>query len=559
MKNLFLLAGALTVGIASGCSAQTPNTASAPAVLSRVVDEIRAEATRNNNDPLGRALPLLATWNIGGIPSIPGMTPAYQVGLVEKGHHIVPSFGFPNITPNVEPSEADIAKLRDYYEAPMKRAAQLQIPITLSATQWERLLSDEKKYFELPADKNPNVVTPEGKIENKVSPFGPVELWREVGAKWASQPMMKQLQEWYPNPPLVILLSNNEHRKLSWQDVETDARYLAKYGKGRDDDFKRKVVADGWIERHRALHDGMRDALSEGWKSKAIFAGYQAFGIAPYGRWPGWPNYSLHSAGRINPEAQIWDMSSPSYYTHHWNTETDFRVLSPQIESMNWVFMHKEALQHNPNYRFGFSIWDGHVPDDRYGKTSKYPDKRGVYRALGQEFEPPRYAGYAQYGLWLMRPREIREYRNHTDQLEGMEPWFLALAGVVDRVYENETLKHFWRKGELVPNRAHPHPYQVAIPEEWKNADRWFMLDTSLDPARPWKLDTEIPVFSLALVEGNAGNRRWLVYAHSPVQDRQGVQVAVPEYGKITIDVPVEGTFYVVDEKGKQVKKLATD
>lgn len=552
MKYSRLLTGVLAFGVAAGCSAQN-----APAVdVQKVATEIRTEVLRKNDDPAGRALPLLASWSIGEIPSIPGMTPATQIEFVEAGHHVVPSFQFPQSSSggDFRPADEKMIELkRAYYEAPLKRAAELQLPITLVSTQWERWLSDDKKYSELPANQNPNVVTPEGKIEDKVSPFGPIEHWRAVGAHWANSPLMKQVQQWYPNPPLVILLSNNEHRALRWVEVETDARYLEKYGKGRDDDFKKKVVADAWIERYRALQDGMRGALSPEWRDRVLFAGYGAFGPAHMGRWPGWTNWSSHSPGRIDPDPLMWDMSSPSYYTHHWNQETDYKVYSPQIESMNWVFMQREALKLNPNHRLSISVWDGHVPDDRYGKNSKYPDKRGVYRALGQTYEPPRYQGYAQFGMWLLRPREVREYRDHTTHIDVMRPYFLALAEVVDRIYENDTLEYFWRKGELVPNRAGQHPYQSSIPEEWKNEDRWFLLDTNLNPPRPWKLDTEIPVFSLALVDGAAGSRRWLVYAHSPVQERKAVEITIPEYGKVTVDVPVAGAFYVVNEKAKSV------
>jgi hypothetical protein len=108
----------------------------------------------------------------------------------------------------------------------------------------------------------------------------------------------------------------------------------------------------------------------------------------------------------------------------------------------------------------------------------------------------------------------------------------------------------------LVPNHAHQHPYQVDIPEEYKNVDRWFLLDTNLDPPRPWKLDTEIPVFSLALVDGEKGNRRWLVYAESPLQDRQNVEITIPDYGKITVNVSVGGSFYLVDEKSKKIQAV---
>jgi hypothetical protein len=213
--------------------------------------------------------------------------------------------------------------------------------------------------------------------------------------------------------------------------------------------------------------------------------------------------------------------------------------------------MQKQVLQLNPNFQFGFSVWDGHtdVPEK---------DLRVTYEKLGQKYTPARYGGYAQFGLWLLRPRVMREYSGYTsrgweDSVTETEPYTLALINDVDRVYQNETLKYFWRKGELVPNRAHQHPYQTAIPDEYKNVDRWFLLDTNLDAPRPWKLDTEIPVYSIAFVDGTKGNRRWLVYAHSPLQDRRSVEITIPDYGKITVDVPVAGAFYTVDEKTKKI------
>jgi hypothetical protein len=547
MKKTFILTSALALGIATHSNAQTPS------AIQQTADEIRTEALRKNNDPAGHALPLLASWNTGTYPGARGFDPAYQIGLIEQEHHILPSAALPNISSDAGgdkgADESAIEKNRAYYETPLKRAAELKLPITLLSTQWERLLSDDKEYFDLPPDQNPNVVTPDGKIENKVSPFGPVELWREVGAKWASSPLMKQVEEWYPNPPLVVLLSNNEHRKLTWKDVEQDARYLKKYGKGRSDAFKRQVVADGWIERYRALQEGMRDALTPSWRSKVLFVGYNAFGGPAFGRWPGWIDYSLSTPGRIDPDPLMWDGGTPSYYTDNWNPSTDFRVMSPQIQSMNWIFMQKQALQLNPNFWFGFSIWDGH--------NGKDDDKRLYYEKLGQTYNPSRYAGFAQFGLWLLRPRVLREYRNWPESATEMEPWFLALAGDVDRIYRNDTLKYFWRKGELVPNRAHQHPYQTAIPEEYKKEDRWFLLDTNLDAPRPWKLDTEIPVYSIAFVDGTKGNRRWLVYAESPLQERKNVEITIPDYGKITVNVSIAGVFYTVDEKTKKIQTVS--
>ncbi len=122
----------------------------------------------------------------------------------------------------------------------------------------------------------------------------------------------------------------------------------------------------------------------------------------------------------------------------------------------------------------------------------------------------------------------------------------------LDRVYENETLREFWRKGTLVANPAGRHPYQDSIPAEYKDKDRWFLLDTDLSPAPPLKLTTEIKVFALALATGVKPDRRWLLYAHSPLADRKDVTITLPDFGAVKVDVPVAGVFYVISEKTRR-------
>ncbi len=117
-------------------------------------------------------------------------------------------------------------------------------------------------------------------------------------------------------------------------------------------------------------------------------------------------------------------------------------------------------------------------------------------------------------------------------------------------------LEQFWRDGELVPNPAAEHPYQVNVPAEYRNETRWFLLSTSLDPPRPWKLNAELPVFSLALTRGRAPSREWLVYAHSPLGARSGVSITIPGFGPISTAVTVGGSFYVVSEQNRQVRPL---
>lgn len=529
-----------------------------------VAEEIRTEATRPNLSDEGHPLPLACSWQCGHFrdASCGGWRPANQMKLIEAGHHLLPWFAHPPLEGEVSDEGEDF--FVKYYREPILKARELGLPITFIGSQWESGLSREP-YLSLPPEKNPNVVTMDGKVLERVSPFGPIGPWREIGARQTNNAWMRKLQEWYPDPPLVIFLSNNEHSKLIWNRVDIARRYVEKYGRGRDDEFKRKVVADGWIERYRALQDGLRRGLnSPVWRKNAVFVGYDAFGPEHIGRWDGWTHYSLHSRGRISPYPLMWDGGSPSYYTHDWNPSRDDTVWSPQVQFMNLVFMQKQALALNPDFWLEFSVWDGYHADPQ--RQKKYPSTRSLYRREGQVYNPQRYGGFVQFGMWLLRPRAVRDFRGWTEPWndvkdargkvvhEGGGPYFLALVRAVDGVYSNPLLRRWWRKGRLVPNRAHKHPYQSNLPEAVKNEDRWFLLDADVNPRKyPWKLDWSVNVFALALGQGERPHRRWLVYAHSPHGDRQRVKLTVPEYKDIAVNVSVGGTFYLVEEDADRV------
>jgi hypothetical protein len=142
----------------------------------------------------------------------------------------------------------------------------------------------------------------------------------------------------------------------------------------------------------------------------------------------------------------------------------------------------------------------------------------------------------------------IREFRGHATPLEPVKPYWMETVRAVDRVWENPPLTDFWRHGKLVANTNQKHPYQTDLPAKYKEIPRWYLLDTNLAPPRPWSQETNLPVFSLALVRGKEGDRQWLVYAHSPLENRTGVEITIPECGSVTVDVPRAGAFYIVDE-----------
>jgi len=533
--------------LAASPAAAEPGTDEPPAVAA----EIRAEALRPNLSPDGLPLPLASHWNTGSHRNSAGWAPKAQLALIAAGHHILPVLAHPRFPGAV--SEKNEAQFVAYYRQALQTASRWKLPLVLKATQWESVLSREP-FVDLPPERNPNVVTPEGKILRKVSPFGPVEPWREAGRLWTDNEAMRRLQQWYPDPPLVIFLSNNEHSKLRWHQVEQSQRYMERYGPGKDDGFKRRVVAQGWIERYRALQQGMREGLSSrAWREAARFVGYDAFGPPHMGRWSGWSYYSLYTEQWISPAPVMWDGGSPSYYVNDWNPNTDYTAWSPQIEFMNLVFMKKEALRLNPAFWLEMSVWDGANQGSK-----KHVPMPELYRQRGQLYDPLRYAGFVQFGMWLLRPRAVREFRGWTYPSDQGMPYYMALVEAVDRVYDNDLLRRFWRLGRLVPNRRLEHFYKADVPGQYRKEDRWFLLDCSLNPKLyPWELHWEVRVFALALVLGDAPRRQWLVYAHSPLADRSQVELLVPEYGPITVDVSRGGSFYLVDEQSGTTRKVA--
>lgn len=529
-----------------------------PTELARkVAEDIRREALLPPNGAAGKPLPLLSHWNMGSHGK--GWTTAYQIELLNKGHRILPWMGWPRANPDAD--EKSRERFNDYYAGLLALSRELKLPISFRGTQWEAMLV-KKPYRTLPPDESPAVLTPEGKLIGRLSPFGAIDKWKDPAKVYVDTPAMKKLQELYPDPPIVFFVSNNEAPKLRWaknKGLTESGRYLKLYGEGKSDEFKRKVVGAGWAKRYPVMFKAMREALvSESWKKNVRFVGYDAFGPSHLGRWEGWKVYSLITKDVIDPEPLFWEGGSPSYYTHNWNDNRDHWVFSTQVQSMNWIFMLDRIYEKNPNFWWEVSTWDGNsgwTPETPYDSSHLKKSKACQYIKEGQTYTPDRHEGWLQFGLWLLRPRVYREFRGSITPRTPWQPFFDRMIASVDRVHENETLKEFWRHGKLVANKAHRHPYQVDIPVHLKNVHRWYLLDTNLDPKRPWEPKTNLPVFSMALAIGEEGARRCLLYAHSPLEDRKAVEIRIPGFRKVRVDVPRRGAFFEVNEKTGEVSR----
>lgn len=510
---------------------------------------IRNEALRVSagDSAAGRPLPLAGTW----APLAHNFSPEYQLELIRQGHHLLLCLGWPymdNAWGTNRKMRMD--NFRRYFEPALREAARLKLPISFYRFQFEMELTRDKRYFGLPPEQNPNVIGLDGKMQHLVDPLGPLEPWAQLGREEVTSECWQLVQELYPDPPLVILLSNNEHPVLNYHDAEKSQRFVARYGQGTPVAQRQQVFAEALVEHYRTLQESMRAGLgNEQWRRAARFVAYEAFGPRFLGRWGGWlgtGNFAPET-GRMLWDHRGWDGGSPSYYTDNWaGFLTDHSSASVQVEALNWVFMLRQVHRENPAFWFELSTWDG----DEYGTSGK----RAQYLGRGGQFyDADRYLGGLQFGLWLLRPRALRDFR-YLESREYAEPYYLANVKAVDQVYASPLLQRFWRHGELLPNPARLHPYGQALSEAVKQQERWFLLDTNLhSPARNWGLYTEIPVFALALVLGQAPQREWLVYAHAPRGARTGVKVTLPDFGEIVLDAPVTGSFYHVQESDRSV------
>jgi hypothetical protein len=497
-------------------------------------EQIREEALRKNNDPAGCPLPLAASWNCGNITRYRQWGPTMMLEWMQEGHYVLPTFQGPEPDGNKE--------LPPEYRDALRRCREMGLPFCIRQTAYDSLLT-KSPYADLPPDENPNTLLPDGKIEKHPSPLGPVGPWRDAGKQWAMQEGLAKMMEVYPDPPLVIFLCNNEQRKLRWHEFDKSKRFKDKYGDNASDEMKRKLSCDGLKERLAALLSAYRANLpAETWRKNAAFVGFNAFGPVHYGRWNGWKTYFDGCDDDIVWETCAWDGASLSCYDNDWEVyKRDYLGWSMQTEAMNVVFMRAEALQEKPDFWLEVSVWDG-------AQGGRDKGKPAVYAKAGYDYSPERYRAWIQFVMWTLRPRVVREFRGSAEPLATHQQYWDALMAAVDSVHRTPLLRKFWRQGTLVPVRSRQPVFNSDVLEKYKDADRWFLLETSLMPPHLERA-SEIPVFAIALALGEKGAREWLVYAHAPMGDKKNVELTIPDSDvKVQVDVDLAGSYYHVRE-----------
>jgi hypothetical protein len=525
-------------------------------------------------------LPFASSWEDGHNNHLKGFTPEWQMDMIEKGHHILLKFNY-----NFNYADWFVnAYLGDYFEKPIKKAARYDIPIVLGTTQPEAMLySNAGPWRSLPPEENPNLVDTNGIVHGVVSPCGGVEHWGTVGECWVnttlleslgftprdwwSDPLLSRFQNWYPDPPFVIWLSNNEASDMDYRDIDEDYRFRDAYSGDPDYDdwqFRNEILGGntdltnpgaggyetrhGYIPRYNAMFEGMRNQLDE-WSDKVKFVGYGG-NLECFGRWTGWVAYvPAPIPGRFSTVPHIWDGSSPAYYVNNWQGNWDFTGYAPQLEAMNLLFQKDYCSEINPEFWWEISTWFD-------------PEFIEKFRNEGQVVNPERYEGYIKWSMWLTRPRAVRDFKYSTDTLETSWEWYKPIVDAVDEVHLNPILERFWRHSEPVLLTDIPHPYDERDefwPELFYNGNermRWYQLPNDITYTPDYGDDwgsvhgKTYAVWIMASVMGISPEREWLIYAHATLDSEVEVSTELPGYGDINLTAKRGGIYYLVRESG---------
>ena len=77
--------------------------------------------------------------------------------------------------------------------------------------------------------------------------------------------------------------------------------------------------------------------------------------------------------------------------------------------------------------------------------------------------------------------------------------------------------------------------------------------------ANPDDEDALIKVWAFAYELGQSPDREWLLYVQSPREDRKAVEVKVPGFGDVSVDVPRSGAFYHLQEGKKGATRIGLE
>ena len=206
-------------------------------------------------------LPSLITWDADAYPNQEYYDE--QVRLIELGHQIIPTIYIG--APGTEITNTNVAHYRKIFSL----ASELDLPVSIRFPDWKYWLT-LNPYFTLPAADNPNFLDMTGTIQPKVSPMGKEDAWAELGTDWGHSPIFRVLQQWYPDPPFILFLSQDREAEVSPEEMLSSHRFTQQFGSDRSNEFIEDVIDEGYRTRYEVLIDSFHETFTS-WNDKAIF------------------------------------------------------------------------------------------------------------------------------------------------------------------------------------------------------------------------------------------------------------------------------------------------
>lgn len=527
-------------------------------------------ASEPSTGPNGRPLPLAGSWNTEA------WGPAYFKELVGQGHHVLLTFTDPSFRaffgryhPHI--MDAAMKEMAGYYRPGLEFARQHKLPIAIRGWNWAAEVANFAanriqygKEAGIPDESRPEAMV-DGKLQKGVAdPFGPLEAWRDWGRFWLGNELMRQIQEIYPDPPMVVFLNNNEAGELlNSAGVEKFDRFAAKYGSApQSRKFMDQAVREGYAERYAAMFAAAKEvATTPAWRKNIRFVAYNTLaGTAYIGN--GGPRPSIDFESETGwTKWRMYDGSMPELYDNDWQPgKSDASPNGMQTEAGNMYAMQARLFAERPDFIWTTIFWDGGVPSEVF-RGRRATSKPYGYALNNARWDFARYQGWVQFSLWATRPRLAYEFRGGEPLDAVRKGTWLALLDSVDRPWKDPLFEEFWRHGELVPNTAE-RPAQDTLPADapaWlKDLNRWYLLTCDANPPREsWAKSPSLSVFAQALVLGKEPGRRWLLNAHAPAGGTSNVKLTVPGYGEVRLPVVSRrGVFYLLSEADRSLKPL---
>lgn len=574
------------------------------AAASQPAETLEEKTCREIREAFEKGGPLASCWNVQA-----GWNLTQQVAWIRAGNHYFPTVYVPLLSQFANNPKRWERYLEEHREA-LDFIRKYRLPIT---GRWHNWGSDFTSLA--PEERGPFEASPlihnlraDGSLNSDplIDPLGPLEPWSAEGKALATSHFLNALAAYYPDPPRVYFLENNEASVAelgayttptserdawrfplrAWRDnlPSISLRMADHAALHPDPNQLEATLSRAMREKYEALTAALLENAPPQWRGRIYTGGYAGLNpAAGLNRQPFDHQRPQEDFAHSPFGAAVWQFTEPSDRVYDdgsgspWNWHDWLR--SPHALNHNNGPLTRYLAATRPLWHEDRSFW---LSPTR-GREAARPDENGE-PSHGGYVLPDRLFGFARVCLWSDRPKNRATnlrwfaasqvqlsdewYANATKdppEVRGLTQadYFAKVQLAVDEVWTDRRLLKFWREADPVIN---PDPalcdwrLPASIPLADGTAhqvidDRSRVLYTDADPPR---YDTDAKGEKIDTWRESDGRRElrvfaqayrladsYLIIAYSPRQVRENVTVQVPGFGPVTIpEVGPAGAFH---------------